>query len=76
MNYAIDTIDKVTITIKVENGRFTISNGRGVVFGEDKMTADTLILSMLYQTLHSQLKAWENVSDNFKIELHIHEEID
>lgn len=76
MNYAFDKIDTVTITIRVENGHFVISNGRGMFFGEDKMTADTLILSMLYQTLHSQLNAWRNASDNFKIELQIHEVID
>lgn len=76
MKYAFDKIDIVTITIKSENGRVTLDNGRGMVFTEDKMTPDTLILSMLYQTLHSQLNAWEKVSDNFKIELQIHEVID
>lgn len=75
MKYAFDKIDQVTITIRVENGHFVISNGRGMIWGEDKMKADTLILSMLYQTLQSQLKTWENVSDNFKIELQIHEVI-
>ena len=76
MKHALETQDIVTITIKNENGRVTLDNGRGLVLTPDKMTPDTLILSMLYQTLHSQLKAWENVSDNFKIELLIHEVID
>lgn len=76
MKHALETQDIVTITIKSENGRVTLDNGRGLVLKPDKMTPDTLILSMLYQTLHSQLKAWENVSDNFKIELLIHEVID
>lgn len=76
MKHAIDTKKVVTITVKVENGRVTLSNGRGLELVEDKMTADTLILSMFYQTLQTQLKAWRNVSDNFKIELQIHEAID
>lgn len=76
MKHAIDTKKVVTITVKVENGRVTLSNGRGLELVEDKMTADTLILSMLYQTLQTQLEAWRNVSDNFKIELHLHEEIE
>lgn len=75
MNYNFDKIDIVTITVKVENGRVTLSNDRGFELVEDKMTADTLILSMLYQTLQTQFKAWRNVSDNFKIELQIHEVI-
>ena len=76
MKHAIDTKKVVTITVKVENGRVTLSNGRGLELVEDKMTADTLILSMLYQTLQTQLEAWRNASDNFKIELQIHEVID
>ena len=76
MKHAIDRQDIVTITIKNENGRITLDNGRGLVLTPDKMTPNTLILSMLYQTLHSQLEAWENISSNFKIELLIHEVVD
>lgn len=76
MEHAIYIKDKVTITIRVKNGLVTLSNGKGLHLAEDKFTADTLILSMLYQTLQTQLKAWENVSDNYKIELQIHEVID
>lgn len=76
MKHAIDKKDIITITLQVRKGLVTLDNGRGLYLAEDKMTADTLILSMLYQTLHSQLIAWRNISDKFKIELQIHEVID
>lgn len=76
MKHAIDKKDVVTITIRVKNELVTLDNGRGLHLAEDKFTADTLILSMLYQTLQTQLNAWRNISDNYKIELQIHEVID
>ena len=76
MKHAIDKKDVVTITIRVKNELVTLDNGRGFHLAEDKFTADTLILSMLYQTLQTQLNAWRNISDNYKIQLQIHEVID
>lgn len=76
MKHAIDKKDVVTINIKVKNGLVTLHNGRGFYLAEDKLTADTLILSILYQTLQTQLLAWRNISSNYKIELQIHEVID
>lgn len=76
MKHAIDKKDVVKISVTVKNGNVMLSNGRGFFLTAAQMTPDTIVLAMLYQTLQTQLEAWRNASDNFKIELQIHEAID
>ena len=76
MKYAVDTKDRICIKCGYKDGEAFIDNGRGMVFKQKFVSIDSLLLAMIFQTLRARLRAWADKSDDFCIQVDIHEMID
>lgn len=76
MKYAIDSKDRVCIKCGYKDGVAFIDNGKGTIFEQKLVSVDSLLLAMIFQTLRGRLRAWADKSDDFCIQMDIHEMID
>lgn len=73
MGVDFDMAARTTIRLERKQTKTVLKNDKGLVLEFEKLNDSTIILAMLHQTLLARLHEWENVSNNFSIELTIHE---
>lgn len=76
MKHGKDINSAVTLTCGRQNGKAFIETSNGVTFEGKGLEVSTLLLSMIFQTLRCRFEVWDNMSDNFQIDLTIYEVVE
>lgn len=76
MKHGIDANNAVTLTCGRKDGKAFIETSKGQTFEGKGLEVSTLLQAMIFQTLRCRFDTWDTMSDNFQIDLTIHEVVD